>query len=224
MGGGRYAATSAIADPRGRERTVELPAGTIAYRERGSGPVVVFVHGVGVNGELWRQVVPPLAHDYRCITPDLPWGSHCHPLRADADLSLPGMAGIVADFLTALDLHDVTVVGNDTGGAVSQALASHRPERLGRLVLTSCDAFDHFPPTPQKYLVVAARSRLMMWLVAAAARLRLFQRTPLAYGWVTSAAMPREVMRAYTRPLLADPLVRRDMRRMLRAVNTAYTY
>src|SRR3954452_3566775 len=170
------ASAAAEVNPRGQERRVEVPAGTIAYRERGSGPVVVFVHGVGVNGELWRRVVPSLAHDYRCITPNLPWGSHRHPLRADADLSLPGMARIVADFLTALDLHDVTVVGNDTGGAVSQALAAHHPESLGRLVLTSCDAFDRFPPKPQKYLLVAARSRVMMWLVAAAARLRLFQR------------------------------------------------
>src|SRR3954452_14120079 len=99
------ASAAAEVNPRGRERTVEVPAGTIAYRERGSGPVVVFVHGVGVNGDLWRRVVPPLAGDYRCVTPDLPWGSHRHPLRADTDLSLPGMAGIVADFLTAWDRH-----------------------------------------------------------------------------------------------------------------------
>ena len=87
----------------GELRTVETPAGTIAYRERGSGPAIVFVHGVGVNGDLWRKVAPQLAQEARCIVPDLPFGSHSHPLRKDADLSLPGMARIVADLLEALE-------------------------------------------------------------------------------------------------------------------------
>ena len=83
----------------GEARTVDLPAGTIAYRERGEGPPVVFVHGVGVNGDLWRNVAPELSRDHRCIVPDLPFGSHSHPLHDDADLSLPGRAHIVADLL-----------------------------------------------------------------------------------------------------------------------------
>src|SRR4051812_34155043 len=97
--------SGALGDP----QTVEIPAGPIAYRERGSGPAIVFVHGVGVNGDLWRKVVPGLATDYRCIAPDLPHGSHSHPLRDHADLSLSGLARIVADLLEALDLDDVTI-------------------------------------------------------------------------------------------------------------------
>ena len=214
----------AITEALGTRKKTEIPAGTIEYRERGEGPALVFVHGVGVNGDLWRSVVPALASDYRCISPDLPWGSHSHPLRPDVDLSLPGMARLVADFIESLELEDVTVVGNDTGGAVSQVLVGNHPERIARLVLTSCDAFEKFPPTPQKYLLLAARSRLAMWLVALSAQFKLFQRTPLAYGWVTSRAMPREVMRSFTRPVFRDAGVRRDMRRMLRAVSTRYTF
>src|SRR4051812_26432128 len=104
----------------GEPRTAEVPAGTIEYRERGSGRPIVFVHGVGVNGDLWRKVAPGLANGHRCVAPDWPFGAHSRPLRADADMSLPGLARIVADFLEALDLDDVIVVANDTGGAVSQ--------------------------------------------------------------------------------------------------------
>jgi pimeloyl-ACP methyl ester carboxylesterase len=118
----------------------------------------------------------------------------------------------------------VTIVANDTGGAVSQALVGLHPERVGRLVLTSCDAFEKFPPTPQSYLEVAARSRALMWLTTLAAQTRFFQRTPLAYGWVTSKPLPPEIARSYTRAMHAEPGVRRDMRRMLRAVSTRYTF
>ena len=213
-----------ITEALGTRKTTRIPAGTIEYRERGEGPALVFVHGVGVNGDLWRAVVPELGSRFRCISPDLPWGAHSYPLEDGVDLSLPGMAAVVADFIEALGLDDVTIVANDTGGAVSQMLAGRHPERVGRLVLTSCDAFEKFPPTPQRYLELAARSRALMWLVALAAQFGPFQRSPLAYGWVTSRPMPRHVMRSYTRPVFRNAGVRRDMRRMLEAVDTKYTF
>src|SRR4051794_15648802 len=135
---GHHAVAMSVSEQLGAPATVDVPAGTIAYRERGSGPPIMFVHGVGVNGDLWRKVVPELAEGHRCIAPDLPFGAHSHPLRDGADLSLPGMARIVADLIEALGLEDATVIANDTGGAVSQWLAGHHPERVGRLVLTSC--------------------------------------------------------------------------------------
>ena len=208
----------------GEQRTVGTPAGPIAYRERGSGPVLVFVHGVAVNGDLWRGVAPPLADAFRCIVPDLPWGSHRLPLHADADLSLPGMAQIVAQFLEALDLHDVTIIANDTGGAVAQALVGDHPERIARLVLTSCDAFEKYPPTPQRYLLVAARSSALMRFVAWSAQFQVVQRLPTAYGWVTSRPIEPAIMRSYTEPCRTAPLVRRDLARLLLAVDTADTY
>jgi pimeloyl-ACP methyl ester carboxylesterase len=208
----------------GDEHRVRIPAGTVVYRERGEGPVLVFVHGVGVNGDLWRKVAPGLADRCRCITPDLPWGSHSLPLNPDVDMSLPGMAQITADFLAALDLSDATIVANDTGGAVAQALVGSHPERVGRLVLTSCDAFEKFPPTPQKYLELTARSRLLTRLVASLTRLKLVQRLPTAYGFVTRRPMPPEVMDSFTGPLRAHAGVRRDFRRMLVAVDSRYTF
>jgi len=207
----------------GERRTADVPAGTVEYRERGDGAPIVFVHGVGVNGDLWRRVAPPLAGDgRRCIAPDWPLGGHAIPMRGDADLSLPGLARIVADFLDALDLRDVTVVANDTGGAVTQWLVGHHAERIGRLVLTSCDAFEKFPPTPQLYLKPAARLRLL-GAVTRAVQWRVVQRTPTAYGWTTKRAIDPAIMRSYTGHM-RDPGIQRDLVRMLLAVDTRYTF
>src|SRR3954452_12948655 len=118
-------------------------AGLLEYREQGSGPPMVFAHGAGVNGDLWRKVAPALSDRARCIVPDLTLGGHTRPLDGEGDRSLFGQADILADLLEALELEDVTLVGNDTGGAISQALVTKRPERVGRLVLTSCDAFEN---------------------------------------------------------------------------------
>src|SRR5947208_777214 len=113
-----------ISQELGERRTADIPAGRLEYRERGSGPPMVFAHGAGVNGDLWRKVAPELADRHRCIVPDLPLGGHSLPLNGGADRSLFGQAAILADFLDALDLEEVTLVGNDTGGAVSQALVT----------------------------------------------------------------------------------------------------
>jgi pimeloyl-ACP methyl ester carboxylesterase len=208
----------------GEPRSVDLPAGTIEYRERGSGSPIVFIHGVGVNGDLWRGVVPTLAGAHRCITPDLPLGSHSHALRPDTDMSLPGLARIVADLIEALDLDDVAVVANDTGGAIAQALVARHPARIGRLLLTSCDAFEKFPPTPQRYLQVAARSRALMWFVAWSVQFKLVQRLPTAYGWTTSRPIDPAIMRSYTDPIRTNAGVRADLARLLRAVDTRYMF
>src|SRR5829696_5790763 len=136
----------------GDQRTVDLPQGRVSYRERGTGEPIVFVHGVFTNGDLWRKVVPVLATRYRCLTPDWPLGSHLESMRPDADLSTPGLARLVADFLAALDLDNVTLLGNDTGGAICQLVIANHPERVGRLVLTSCDAFEVYPPAPFGFL------------------------------------------------------------------------
>jgi len=213
----------AVTEALGEPRTVELPAGTIEYRERGSGRPLVFVHGVGVNGDLWRGVVPPLASDFRCIAPDWPLGAHSHPLREDADLSLPGLGKIVADFLEALDLEDAVIVANDTGGAVSQWLVGHHAERISALVLTSCDAWEKFPPAPQLYLKPAARLGVL-GLVVRAVQWKPVQRTPTAYGWTTKKPIDPAIMRSYTSHLREDPGVLRDLKRLLLAVDTRYTH
>jgi pimeloyl-ACP methyl ester carboxylesterase len=214
----------AISDALGERRAIEIPAGTIDYRERGSGSAVVFVHGVGVNGDLWRGIVPALAGEHRCIAPDLPFGSHSRPLEDGVEMSLPGLARIVADFVEALGLDDVVIVANDTGGAVSQWLVGHHPERIGRLLLTSCDAFEKYPPAPQRLLVLAARSRALLWCLAKSMRFKLAQRLPIAYGWASKRPIDPAIMRSYTTPVRTNAGVRRDLARLLVAADTRHTF
>src|SRR5437870_3014982 len=133
-----------------------LPQGVIRYRTDGpaDGPPILLVHGLLVNSLLWRRVTPLLAAEgFRCIAPDWPLGSHSEPMAA-GDLSFSGLARLVDQFMEALSLEDVTLVGNDTGGALSQITAAEHPKRVGRIVLTNCDAYENFPPPEFKMLMM----------------------------------------------------------------------
>jgi pimeloyl-ACP methyl ester carboxylesterase len=209
----------AVSDELGERRLVELPAGMLEYRERGSGRPLVFVHGAAVNGDLWRRVAPELAAGHRTIVPDLPLGGHTIPLSAGADLSLFGAADLLASFLEALGLTDVTLVANDTGGAISQALVGRRPERVSRLVLTSCDAFENYPPKAVSYLKPTARVPPALWLLTQAMRLAPVQRLPIAYGWATHAPIEPRIMDSYLGDLRTNAGVRRDFAALLRAAD-----
>jgi pimeloyl-ACP methyl ester carboxylesterase len=130
---------------------IDLPQGRVQYRLAGpansTAPPVVFVHGLLVNCELWTGVADELARrGVRSYALDLPLGSHSVALRPDAELSPRGVARLIIAFLEALDLTDVTLVGNDTGSALCQFVIDIDDTRIGRLVLTDGDAFDHFPP------------------------------------------------------------------------------
>ncbi|MEA2347854.1 MAG: hypothetical protein QOG62_1641 [Thermoleophilaceae bacterium] len=202
----------------GDVKTVPVPCGTIAYRERGSGEPIVFVHGVGVTGDLWRNVAPALSARHRCIVPDWPLGAHEERIDPATDMSLPGLAKIVADFLEALDLLDVTIVANDTGGAISQWLVGHHGERVSRLVLTSCDAFDKYPPDPQRILAKLARVRPLLWLLSKGMGFRFAQRLSIAYGETTREPIEPRIMAAYTEGVRTRSWVRADLARILAAV------
>lgn len=205
------------------KRTVQLDVGPIRYCDIGAGEPIVFVHGLLVNGLLWRKVVPPLADRFRCIVPDWPLGSHAAPMSASADLTPPGLAKIVADFLAAMKLDRVTLVANDTGGAVSQVVATRHPERIGRLVLTSCDMFDNFLPPlfqPLQWLAHVPGSILVL---AQAMRLGFLQRSPLAFGWLAKHGIEPAIAAAYLKGVQSSAGVRRDTAKVLKGISTRYT-
>ena len=207
----------------GTTHEIDVAGATIRYRERGSGAPVVFVHGLLVNGDIWRGVVPAVAEaGFRCITPDWPLGSHSVPVP-DADLTPPGIAALIAGFLEALDLQDVTIVANDTGGAITQILITQHPERVGRVVLTPSDCFDKFFPPAFAMLPVAARIPGMTWLLIQSMRLRFLQRLPIAFGWLTKRGLPHEIADSYLGPSRENPGIRRDVTRFLRSVNKKHT-
>jgi pimeloyl-ACP methyl ester carboxylesterase len=207
----------------GSRHEVRLGGGTIQYRERGDGDPIVFVHPIFTNGDLWRDVVPPLAEQHRCIAPDWPLGSHSIPMDRDADLSPPGLADLVGEFLDRLDLRDVTLVGNDTGGAISQLVVTRHPDRIGRLVLVSCDAFEVFPPRLFGYLKLTARTPGGTFLAAQSLRSRLIRRLPITYGWVTHAPLDRDAGNSYVRPLVNNRGTRRDANKVLRGMDPRHT-
>jgi pimeloyl-ACP methyl ester carboxylesterase len=200
-------------------REIELSAGTIEYEDTGGdGPVIVLLHGMMMDASLWDGVIADLSVDHRCVAPTLPLGAHRHGVHAGADLSLPGIARLVAEFLDRLDLRDVTLVGNDTGGALVQLLICGGAARVGRVVLASCDAFDNFPPgLTGKTLVLTGRlSPRMFGLFMQQMRLRSIRRLPIAFGWLTKrgdAATAR-----WTKPVMTQPEIRRDAVRVLRSV------
>lgn len=197
--------------------TIELSAGTIEYEDTGGdGPVLVLLHGLMMDASLWDGPVADLAADHRCVVPTLPLGAHRRAMRADADLSLPGVARLVAEFLDRLGLRDVVLVGNDTGGALVQLLMCDGADRVGRAVLVSCDAFDNFPPgLTGKTLVLSGRLPPRLFgLFMQQMRLRMLRRLPIAFGWLTrrgDAATAR-----WIGPVLRQPDIRRDAVRVLR--------
>jgi pimeloyl-ACP methyl ester carboxylesterase len=207
----------------GPARTLDLGGGRrIRAHATGDGPPVVFVHGVLVNANLWRNVVPRL-HGYTRVTLDLPLGSHLEPMPKDADMRAAALADLVADALEALDLSGATVVGNDTGGGLTQILATRRPERVGAIVLTSCDAFDNFPPRFFRIVFAPARLPGGLPVLLGGLRIRPLRRLPIAYGWLTSKAIEPQAEDSYVQPALTRGEIRRDLQRVLAGLDPAET-
>ena len=205
------------------QRALRLGQGTIRYRQLGSGQPIVLVHGLLTNSLLWADVAPLLAKDFRVIAPDWPLGSHLQPLEPGVDLRPPALAKLVADFIAALELEQVTLVGNDTGGALCQLVAVNHPERLARLVLTPCDAYENFLPRMFRPLQLAGRVPGSVWLIANALRPRKARRLPFAFGWLSKRPLDPAVSDAFVRPILTDRRIRRELAATLRAINKRYT-
>jgi pimeloyl-ACP methyl ester carboxylesterase len=205
------------------EHTVALDVGRVRVRESGDGRTVVLVHGALVNSHLWDDVIPLLADRFRVVAPDLPLGCHAEPATPGASLDLPSQARAVAELLDALDLDDVTLVGNDTGGAICQLVVTRHPQRVGRLVLTSCEAFDNCPPRFFRFLVWGSYLPGNAWLTAQVMRSPRLARLPIAFGRLTHRGLDRERLDQFFVPLRRSAGTRRDLVRLLRSIDAADT-
>ena len=200
-------------------RSVTTPSGDIAYTELGTGPVALFVHGIGTSGLLWRNVIEELRDTSRCIAIDLPLHGGT-PARDD--LSATAMAQMVADLCDSLGLTEVDLVGNDTGGAVAQIFAARHPERIRSLVLTNCDCEGNFPPPDFVPVIEAARQgQLAGMLTAVATDFAAWKTSPAAAGYQYPDRVPEEAWRAYLTPLAGTTERVRAFERLLAALEPA---
>ncbi|MGH3260356.1 MAG: alpha/beta fold hydrolase, partial [Trebonia sp.] len=200
-----------------------LNTGTIHYQQSGPGDgrPVVFVHGYAMGSSLWRGLTERLAaRGLLCIAPTWPLGAHAEAMRDDANLTMEGVAEIVGELLEALDLEDVVLVGNDTGGAIAQIVATSAPARLGALVLTSCDAFEHFPPPILKPLIGAAK--VSPAFRAAMQLMRTRSGRKRAFGALAHADIDH-LAAEWVRPALGDPGILEDLRRFTASLNRRTT-
>lgn len=193
---------------------VELAAGTIEYEDTGGdGPVLVLLGGVTIGGSVWDPVTTDLRKDHRVIVPTLPLGAHRIPMKPDADLTLSGYGDLVADFLERLDLDDVTLVQNDHAAAL--VLAGRDPKRVARLVISSCEAFENYPPgLPGKNLRLALAPG-GLFLAAQSLRVKALRRLPVTYGWMAKRPLPDALVEEWSEPLRTQRGVRRDLRKYI---------
>ena len=179
---------------------------------------MVFLHGVLMNGTLWDDIVGKLRGRYRCVVPELPLGAHRTPMPEDADLSLESLVKMIADFLTELDLHDVTLVCNDWGGA-QLVVSPGCSDRVANLVLISCEAFDNYPPgLPGRLLCLNAAMPGGTFMTAQLLRPRMLRHLPLTFGSLSKKRVPNEQFLNWIEPLRHDGEVRRDLDKYLRSV------
>lgn len=189
---------------------IELSAGPVEYQDTGgSGPVLVLTHGLPMDHTQWRKVVPLLA-GYRCLLPTLPLGGHRQPMNSDADLSQLGVARLLGEFMERLDLHDVTLVLNDWGGG-QFLISDDRADRIGRLVLVACEAFDNFPPGfAARALGRVAGVPGVVWLMFQGLRVPAIRHSQGTYGGMSLRGVPDDVLDGWFTPARRSRAIRRD--------------
>jgi pimeloyl-ACP methyl ester carboxylesterase len=207
----------------GQRREATLRKGRIEFFESGTGDPIVLLHGLALSATFWRKVVPGLSDRFRCIVPTLPLGGHRTAMAADADLSPPGVADLVIELLDELGVDDAIVVGNDTGGAIAQLVATRHPDRVRALVLTPCDAFDHFLPWKFKHLQALAYVPGGAWQTSLLVQRAWFRRSPLALGLLSKYGVPDDVSAEWVKAIRHDSGVRRDLVKVLRGISTKHT-
>lgn len=206
----------------GRREQVLLDQGRIDCFRRGEGPPIVFAHGWLANANLWREVVEWLAGRFTCITLDLPLGAHRIPMHPDADLTPSGCGELIAGALAALDLVDVTLVGNDSGGAYSQIAVAKDPHRVGRLVLNSCETPDSdFPPAPFDGLPAVAKDPSALGRLLEALEDREIRATPPAFGLLIKHPIDDLVSDSYALPAISDGDILRDTAKVMASAASA---
>jgi pimeloyl-ACP methyl ester carboxylesterase len=207
----------------GERKEVETSHGRIVYHEAGTGQPLVLVHGFLANANIWRKLIPLLERNFRCFAVDWPFGSHYLPVRADADLSPPGISALIAGFIEKLELEDIVLMGNDSGGAYSQMVAATGNDQISSLVLNSCETpEDRWPPKRFGHLKGSAQITGGLNFMVQSLRLKPSWRSPIAYGLLAKRPIPDQVMWSFLDPFFQSSEIRRDARKVIRSVGPQY--
>lgn len=197
-------------------KVANIESGKIKYRDQGTGPVIVFLHGVLSNGNTWRKVIEPLSKDFRWIAPDLPLGGHSQPLDSQTDLTPIGIANLINQLLDKLGLDDIILVGNDTGGAYAQVFTMSYPEKVSRLVLCNTDAFEVFPPRQFSLLKTGVYIPGFTFLMAQLFKLKPLLKTSLVLGLLSHTLSKEELYSLYVHPFIHHKGVRSDFTKVVK--------
>ena len=200
----------------GATREVALPSGTLRYRERGEGRPIVLLHGLIINGDLWRHVVPSLSERYRCIVPDLPWGAHELAMPPDTELTMATIGRMAGELLDALDLRDVVIVGSGGGTGAAQHVIGGGGERVAGAVLLAGDTVFGFPPTSAWPAIGLSLVPGLLSLAIIGLRSELARRVLLAY--LAKRDPDRVMLESYTGPMRTDADIRRDLVKFVRGI------
>jgi pimeloyl-ACP methyl ester carboxylesterase len=205
-------------------RSVQTASGRISYIEQGSGPVALFVHGVLLNSHLWRHQLADLSDIRRSIAVDLLAHGDTE-IAPGQDVSVTANAKMLKDFLGALKIDQVDLVGNDSGGGISQIFAALYPERVRSFTLTNCDTHDNWPPEAFKpFLAMAAAGGLRGTLDAMLADKSVY-RSPRALGpaYEHPDQLSDDSIETYLRPFVKSPQRTHDLERFLAAFDNSHT-
>jgi len=205
-------------------RSIATPSGRIHYAEQGEGPVALFVHGVLLNGHLWRHQLAHLSDLRRCLAPDLLAHGDTE-IAPEQDVSVSANARMLAEFLDALEIDQVDLVGNDSGGGIAQIFATNHPERVRSLTLTDCDAHDNWPPTAfEPFLAMAAAGGLAGALGAMVGDKRIYRAADaLGPAYERPETVSDETIDIYLQPFLRSEQRTRDLQRFLAAFDCSHT-
>jgi pimeloyl-ACP methyl ester carboxylesterase len=204
-------------------KVANIESGKISYKDQGSGPVIVFLHGALSNGNSWRKVIKTISKDFRCIVPDLPLGGHSQPLDPQTDLTPTGMSNLLNQFLDELGLNDIILVGNDTGGAYAQVFTMLYPDRVLRLVLCNTDAFEVFPPKQFSHLKTGVHIPGFTLLMAQLFKIKALLKTPLVLGLLSHTLSKEELYSLYVHSFIHNKGVRADFTKVVKGWSSHYT-
>jgi pimeloyl-ACP methyl ester carboxylesterase len=206
------------------QRHVVTPSGRIGYVESGRGPVALFVHGVLLNGHLWRHQLAQLSDVRRCIAVDL-LAHGATEIAPDQDVSVTANAQMLLEVLDALDIEQVDLAGNDSGGGISQIFAALHPSRVRSLTLTNCDVHDNWPPEAFKpFLAMAAAGGLRGALDAMLGDKSVYRSAgALGPAYEHPEAVSDETIEAYLRPLVSSAQRTTDLQRFLAGFDCRHT-